>query len=569
LASDGQNTSLERSIMHRRVTLSLISLVLGAGLLAATATAGSAGSSASDTASGPAQKGGTFRVSLNTDIDYVDPALAYYTPSWSIEYATVALLMSYPDAPAPRGSRLQPEVAQGFPAVSKDGKSYTFTLKKTYRFSNGKPVTAANYAAAINRALNPKMSSPAQPFVQDVVGGKAVVDGKARRASGVQVLSPYKLRIRLTERAPDLLSRLAMPFFAPIPTNLPINSDGVGAPVVGSGPYYISRWEPKRAITLLPNRFYRGPRPHNVNRVEYDIGLPLTTIRLNIESNASDYPGDGLPPAAHAELGQRYGVRKASPGQYFVNPEANFRYLAMNHDRPLFGGAGLGNVGLKKAVNNAIDRVAMINQRGAYAGVINDQYMPPTMRGFKNAAIYPSRPNVTRARSLAQGNTRGGKGVLYCANAAPAPQTCQVVQSNLQQIGLDLELKLFPRAVQVAKGGVRGEPFDMTLEAWHMDYFDPYDFLFLVDGTTIRPANNVNFSYFNNPQYNRKIAAAGSLGGQARYRAFGDLDVDLARNAAPLASYITDNQRDLVSKSTGCYHYHPVYELDIAAICKK
>jgi oligopeptide transport system substrate-binding protein len=553
--------------MHRRLMLSIAMLVIGAGLLAATATAGPQGSSGASAASGPAQKGGTFRYSLDTDIDYVDPSLAYYSLSWQIEYATTALLMSYPDAPAPRGSRLVPEVAQGFPKISKDGKTYTFTLKKGFRFSNGAKVTAANYAAALNRNLNPKMASPAQPFIEDVLGASAVIDGKATKATGVKVLSPYQLQIRLTKRAPDLLSRLAMPFFAPIPANMPINADGVGAPILGTGPYYIAKWEPKRTITLLRNRFYTGPRPHNVNRVDYDIGLPLPTIRLNIESNATDF--GPVPPAAHAELGQKYGVRKSSPGQYFVNPSAAFRYLAMNHDRPLFGGSGLGNVGLKKAVNNAIDRIAMINQRGAYAGVINDQYMPPSMRGFKNAAIYPSRPNVARARSLAQGNLRGGKGVLYTCNTGPCIPTAEIVQNNLKSIGLDLEIKTFPRAVQFTKSGTRGEPFDMSLEGWHMDYFDPYDFIFLLDGSTIRPANNSNYSYFNNPQYNRKIAAAASLVGQARYRAFGNLDVDLAKNAAPLASYITDNQRYLVSKSTGCFFYQPVYELDIASICKK
>jgi ABC-type oligopeptide transport system substrate-binding subunit len=553
--------------MHRRLMLSIAMLVIGAGLLAATATAGPQGSSGASAASGPAQKGGTFRYSLDTDIDYVDPALAYYSLSWQIEYATTALLMSYPDAPAPRGSRLVPEVAQGFPKISKDGKTYTFTLKKGYRFSNGARVTAASYAAALNRNLNPKMASPAQPFIEDVLGASAVIDGKASKAIGVKVLSPYTLQIRLTKRAPDLLSRLAMPFFAPIPANLPINADGVGAPILGTGPYYIAKWEPKRTITLLRNRFYTGPRPHNVNRVDYDIGLPLPTIRLNIESNSTDF--GPVPPAAHAELGQKYGVRKSSPGQYFVNPSAAFRYLAMNHDRPLFGGSGVGNVGLKKAVNNAIDRIAMINQRGAYAGVINDQYMPPSMRGFKNAAIYPSRPNVSRARSLAQGNLRGGKGVLYTCNTGPCIPTAEIVQNNLKAIGLDMEIKTFPRAVQFTKSGTRGEPFDMSLEGWHMDYFDPYDFIFLLDGSTIRPANNSNYSYFNNPQYNRKIAAAASLVGQARYRAFGNLDVDLAKNAAPLASYITDNQRYLVSKSTGCFFYQPVYELDIASICKK
>jgi peptide/nickel transport system substrate-binding protein len=553
--------------MHRRLMLSIAMLVIGASLIAATATAGSSSSSGQQASSGPAQKGGTFRYSLDTDIDYVDTALSYYSISWQIMYGAHAMLMNYPDAPAPRGSRLVPEVSRGMPKISRDGKTYTFSLRNNYRFSNGKPVTAANYAAAINRDLNPKMASPAQPFIEDIVGAQAVIDGKATKASGVSTPSRYTLRIRLTKRAPDLLSRLAMPFFAPIPTNMPINPDGIGAPIVGSGPYYIAKWEPKRSITLLRNRFYKGPRPHNVNRIDFDVGLPLATIRLNIESNATDF--GPVPPAAHAELGQKYGVRKASPGQYFVNPSAAFRYVAMNHDRALFGGSGLGNVGLKKAVNNAIDRIAMINQRGAYAGVINDQYMPPTMRGFKNAALYPSRPNVARARSLAQGNLRGGKGIFYCANSGAAPPTCQIAQDNLKAIGLDTEIKLFPRAVQFTKTGTRGEPFDISLEGWHMDYFDPYDFIFLLDGSTIRPANNVNFSYFNSPAYNKKIAAASSLVGQARYRAFGNLDVDLAKNAAPLASYITDNTRILVSKSTGCFAYHPVYELDLPSICKK
>ena len=553
--------------MQRRLMLSIAMLVIGASLLTATATAGSSASSGPEASSGPAQRGGTFRYSLDTDIDYVDPSLAYYTISWQIEYAAHSMLLNYPDAPAPRGSRLTPEVSQGMPRISKDGKTYTFTLKNTYRFSNGQRVTAANYAAAINRNLNPRMASPAQPFIQDIVGAQAVIDGRGRTASGVKVLSPTRLQIKLTKRAPDLLSRLAMPFFAPIPTNMPINPDGVQAPIVGSGPYYIAKWEPKRSITLLRNKFYKGPRPHNVNRINFDIGLPLQTIRLNIESNSTDF--GPVPPAAHAELGQKYGVRKGSPGQYFVNPSAAFRYLALNHDRPLFGGSGLGNVGLKKAVNNAIDRIAMINQRGAYAGVINDQYMPPTMRGFQNAAIYPSRPNVSRARSLAQGNLRSGNAVFYTCNTGPCIPTAQVVQDNLKAIGLDTEIKPFPRAVQFTKSGTRGEPFDISLEGWHMDYFDPYDFMFLLDGTTIRAANNNNYSYFNNPQYNRKIAAAASMVGQARYRAFGQLDVDLAKNAAPLASYITDNTRHLVSRSTGCYFYQPVYELDIAAICKK
>jgi ABC-type oligopeptide transport system substrate-binding subunit len=553
--------------MPKRLSLSIVMLTIGAGLLVAAGYAGPATSRSPQASSGVERVGGTYRMSLTTDIDYVDPALAYYVPTWTIEYATCAMLLTYPDAPAPRGSTLVPEVAAGFPRISRDGKTYTFTLKRTYRLSNGQRITAANFAWAINRALQKPMASPAQPFIEDVVGAKEVIEGTSPRASGVKVLSPYKLQLRLSRRAPDLLARLSMPFFCAIPTNLPVNADGVQAPVVGSGPYFISEWTPKRQIVLERNRFYRGPRPHSVSRIVYDIGLPLETIRLNVESGRSDYAADGLPPAAHAELGNKYGTKKRSPGRYFVNPAPTFRYLAMNHDRPLFGGGALGNVRLKKAVNFAIDRGAMIRQRGAFAGIPTDQYLPKSMRGYREATIYPSRPNTSRALQLARGQTREGNGVFYCANRSPAPETCQIAQANLEQIGLKFDIKLFPRAVQFTKTGNKGEPFDLTLEGWHMDYFDPYDFIFLVDGTTIRPANNVNFSYFNSPRYNRKIAQASAMIGAERYRAFGSLDVDLARNAAPLAAYINDNDRHFVSAQTGCYIYHPVYTFDLPRIC--
>jgi len=552
--------------VHRRLTLSVVMLLVGAGLLAASATAGPSSSSGPQaSAAGKARVGGTLKHSLTVDIDYVDPALWYYVPSWTIAFSTSAMLMNYPHAPAPRGSRLTPDVAKGFPRISANGLVYTFQLKNTYRLSNGQRITARNFAAALNRDLNRRMNSPAQPFIEDIAGAPAVIAGRSQRASGIRVLGNYTLQLRMTKRSPDLLARLAMPFFAAIPTNMPINPEGISAPVHGGGPYYIKEWTKTRRVVLERNRFYRGPAPHNVNSIVIDIGLPLETIKLNIDRGATDF-GD-LPPAAHAELGRRYGVKKQSPGRYFANPSPTILYLAMNHDRRLFGGGGVGNLRLKKAVNFAIDRQAVLSQGGAYAGVTNDQYMPPTMRGFKNVAIYPRRPNLSQARSLASGQTRGGDGVFYCANRAPAPARCQVVQANLRNIGLNMDIKLFPRATQFELAGRKGEPFDMTLEGWHMDYFDPYDFIFLVDGTTIRPANNVNFSYFNSAAFNRKITRAKTLVGVERYRAFSNLDQDLVRNGSPLATYASPNDRHYVSARVGCYHYHPVFTWDYSALC--
>jgi oligopeptide transport system substrate-binding protein len=517
---------------------------------------------------GSGAQAATFRYSLDLDIDYVDPALAYYQPSWEILYATCSMLVSYPDAPAPRGSRLVPDGAAAMPTVSRDGKTYTFRIRRGLRFSTGERITAHNYVFALNRMMNRRMSSPGRELFRLIAGSRGVLDGNLDTVSGLRALGDYRLRIRVTKRAPDLLPRLAMPFACPLPLSTPLDPDGIRAPVAGSGPYYIARWEMRREVWLRRNRFYRRPRPHNVDDIVYDIGLPRATIRLRIDQGATDH--GPVPAAAHAELGAAHGVRRRSPGRYFVNPAPTIRYIAMNHDRALFGpkGSGLGNVRLKKAVNLAIDRTALLQQFGAYAGVFNDQYLPPTMPGFRNAALYPSRPAVEAGRRLAAGATRSGRGILYAYGCPRSPclELAQIVQQNLRAIGLELDIRGGFCRAWCPPPGLRGEPFDLALESWRADYFDPLDFLFLLDGRTIKPTENRNLAYFNSYRYSRRIAAAASLSGQARYRAFGALDVDLARNAAPLATYMTDNERRYFSARVRNFFEHPVYGMDLPAI---
>ena len=67
--------------------------------------------------------------------------------------------MRYPDKPPPAGVRLAPDLAEAEPVVSRDGKTYTFTIREDARFSDGKPVTARAFVHALERILNPAMES--------------------------------------------------------------------------------------------------------------------------------------------------------------------------------------------------------------------------------------------------------------------------------------------------------------------------------------------------------------------------------------------------------------------------
>ena len=300
-----------------------------------------------------------------------------------------------------------------------------------------------------------------------------------------------------------------MTFFSAINPQLAASLDpnGVDAPA-GCGPYYIAARTANKSITVKRNPYYKGPRPHNVNEIDYKIGNTLDVIQQNVESGTTDYAAQGLNPQSWAPLAAKYGVNKS---RVWIKPYLGVRYLAMNNDRPLIK----DNLPLRQAVNWAIDRRALINQGGFGSGDRSVQILPPGMNGYRPcktgpAPCYPinvTAATVKKAQALAKGHTGDGKAVLCTSNRGAAPLQAQIYQFNLKQIGLDVEVDQFARAVQIEKEGTQGAPFDFTTEGWVADYADPFDFInVLLSGDNIHASNNNNVAYFNDPKYNKAMA---------------------------------------------------------------
>ena len=542
--------------MNRKLWLSAVSIAV---VLLAVFAGGAAAKSGKGGKTGA--QGGTLNVDLPNDVDYTDPALDYLSTGWEIEYATCLKLMNYPDANGPKGSQLVPEAAAGFPKVTNSGKTYDFTVNAGFtKFSNGAPVTAANFKAAFDRDADPKMQSPAVPFFSDIVGSSK------SPVSGVKVKGSHII-FNLTHAAPDFLARMAMPFFCAVPTNLAHDPNGVLAPP-SAGPYYIASRVPNKSITIKKNPNYKGKRPHNVNAIVYNVGNSLAATYLRTQQGATDYAAGGIPPASYAEAAQKYGVNK---GQFWVKPQLGVQYLAMNHDRPLFKGAK--GTDLAKAINYAIDRKALLAQGGYLAGKRTDQILPPGIAGFRDANLYPLKgPDIATAKKwAAKAGLKSGTSVqLYTSNTGAAPLQAQVYQFNLAQIGLTVNTHLFARAVQIDKEGTRGEPFDLTTEGWIADYADPYDFInVLLDGANIHDSNNNNVAYFNNPKFNKAMTAASLMSGAKRYTTYGNLDVNMMLTNPPWAARSNFNDRILLSSKVGCFTYNAIYSVDLAAACLK
>jgi peptide/nickel transport system substrate-binding protein len=160
--------------------------------------------------------------------------------------------------------------------------------------------------------------------------------------------------------------------------------------------------------------------------------------------------------------------------------------------------------------------------------------------------------------------------LMLAGNRGASLTIPQIVKFNLAKIGITMETQHLSAGPLSATAGRRGEPFELYLGGWHADYPDPNNFVdVLLNGNNIREANNNNFAYFNVASINRRLEAASQLSGAARYGAYQKLDLDISKNHAPWASYSYANNRDFMSKRTGCYQYHPTYSMNLVTACIK
>ena len=534
--------------MRGAVSFGMLALGLALGVSAFAMPRASAGGDA-------VRKGGTFRISLALrNFDSVDPALAYFPPTWGLLEATCAKLVNYPDKDAPAGLRAVAEVAADTPTVSPDGRIYRFRIRPGFRFSDNTKLTARSFERAIERLADPAMRSPAAfeaDYVQDFVGADLVLAGKATKLSGVEARG-NKLVITLKRRVPDFLARLAMPFFCAVPPDLPADPEGARE-YASAGPYYVAKHLPGRRVTLRQNPHYRGKRPRRVNSFVVTFTSNGTEVIDRIEAGRADWGWISSPAwaARGDELMRKYGRSRLSRLQR--RPSSDLSFFILNTRRGIFRDAHL-----RRAVNFAVNRRRLVKLHGAGLASVTDQYIPPAMPGFRDVRLYQSTPRVARALKLARGRLGNGKVVLYTGTPELRFAEAQVVKSNLAQIGLQVEIRQF--ADLTKRILTPNEPYDMAWSGWTADYPDPYGILNILLGD--RP-------YFKSPTYTRRLQRASRLGGTKRYREYARLDAELADKVAPLLVYMTRNEPTLVSRNVDprCRVLRPA--LDLAAVCLK
>jgi peptide/nickel transport system substrate-binding protein len=436
----------------RRRSRGLVLLVGTLVCLGLLATACSADGPTEGTTSRKGVKGGTLRVLAVADADSLDPAAARSTLAWALMRLYARTLYSWDSAVV--GDAIAtpvPDLASGPPAISDDGLTYTIKLRRGVAWAQplAGEVRADDFIYAVERQIRGKRD-PLNPYAWMIKGTREYASGKARTISGLTAPNPLTVRITLTQPAPDFLSILSLPFFAPVPRVHAAKSsvgDGYSRRVVGSGPYTLKAYAAGKSIVLVRNANW-DPRTDPlrkawVDKVEVTIGNDQGQIQRAIEAHEADLAGDATPPPI-TEL-QRVATDPRLAGQFGVKPTGCIRYLSLQTD------AGpTADPRVRQAVNLAVNKETVQDALGGrFAGDLASTVLVPAVTGYVRFDQYPSvnaKGNIDRARQLLrEAGYPNGVTLNYVGGAdGQEPALNDAIEKALARAGIKLNVKAYP-----------------------------------------------------------------------------------------------------------------------------
>jgi peptide/nickel transport system substrate-binding protein len=477
--------------------LAALTLALVAAL--ALSACGSSGSSSSGS------EGGTLKATFGSFPDSLDPGLAYTGEGSTAVYDVYVPLLTYAHASGNAGSKVIPGLAEAMPKIGDDGRTYTLTLRKGLRYSDGKPVEASDFVAAIERLF--KLNSPGSPFYTDIVGAEAFAKTKQGGIPGIETDDKSgRIVIHLVKPRGTFSNELALPFAAPVPAGTPAE-DLTAHPPPATGPYVISSAQPGRGWDYQRNPQWKAhnakllpqiPGGH-VDRIEVEVLRNPATQVNDVESGKSDWMGNPPPADRYAAVKSTY-----EGSQFKVEPTISTYFFWMNTTQAPFD-----DVEVRQAVNYAIDSRAL---ERIYAGQLSgtQQILPPGMPGYKRLDLYPH--SLEKAKELVAAAKPSDREItVWTDNESPNDEAGEYLEGVLKQLGFQTTLKIVNADNYFGVIGNESTPnLDIGFANWFEDYPHPNDFFQpLLSGESIVPSGATNLARIDDPQLNAKITSLG------------------------------------------------------------
>jgi oligopeptide transport system substrate-binding protein len=440
-----------------------------------------------------AQFGGMYRRELSDHPATLDPALV-------TDIYGRAVVSQLFDGLVQIDAHLKPLPALAqFWEASRDGRTWTFTVRRGVTFHHGREVTAHDVVYSLTRLLNPEKPLPITELFRYIQGAKEYMQGQTPQVRGLKAVDRYTVQLVLEEPLAPALALLTLAHAAVVPREeVEKPGDHFGHAPVGTGPFKFVRWEPNQEIVLAAhNQYYEG-RPF-LDSIVFKIVVGSKLEERFATFLQGDLEESIIPSGMLDEVRRDPKYRQY---QRVRIPTRNLLYLGFNTQRSPFDDRRV-----RQAFNYAVNTEAIVREitkRGKTAGDI----LPPGTPGHDpDLQGYPYQPAQAK-RLLAEAGYPDGTGFpvvqLWSVHQATSTKAeLAAYQRYLADLGVKVEIHFAPDWPTYKAMLERGE-LPMFRLVRYADIPDPDNFLFpMLHSTSL-----TNYTFYRNPRVDERLEQA-------------------------------------------------------------
>jgi peptide/nickel transport system substrate-binding protein len=379
-------------------------------------------------------------------------------------------------------TNVRPALAESW-TTSADGKTWTFTLRKNVKFSDGTPFNADAALWNFQRQWDPAHPYHTDAYAtlkweywNDVIGWGFKGD-KAALMQDISKVDDYTIKFVLSDASGPFLINLAL-FSNGIasPASFDKNKADAFKNPVGTGPFKMTEWIKDDRITMVKNPDYWDKTKPSIDKLVFRVIKDNSARYLAVKAGDCNGMGEGANP-------DDAKAAAADPNlQVLARPAFNVGYLNMNQKNQY-----LKILKVRQAIAWAINKKAIVDALYAGNGQVATQFLPPSLWGY-NPDIKQTCCDTAKAKSLlAEAGFANGFTVDFWYMPVsrpyyPTPKPiAEAIAADLAKVGITTNLKTEDWG-QYKTDEQSGKFDGIWLMGWTGDNGDPDNFLFTFFG---------------------------------------------------------------------------------------
>ncbi|MCH4123685.1 MAG: peptide ABC transporter substrate-binding protein [Levilactobacillus sp.] len=453
-----------------------------------------------------------------------------------------------------KNSSTHPGVAKSY-TKSKDGKTYTFNLRKS-NWSNGDKVTAKDFVYGWQRTVNPKTGSQYAYLYADVKNANAIMAGKkAVSTLGIKALGNYKVQVSLVHPVSYFPTLVAQTAFFPqnqrvvekygkkYATNAQNN--------VYNGAFKLTYWTgTSDNWTLTKNTKYWNAKSVKLKHIKFSAVKDPQTALSQYQSGKLD---------AIYLSGQQPKNYKNSK-EYHARNSSRVAYLELNEKKDSM----MRNVKARQALSLVLNRKQFVNQvldNGSKVanGIVTAGLAVRDGKDFASEASIPAATehNVAKAKklwkqALKETGRKSYSLTLMADDTAEGKSTTEYVQSQWSKLpNFKVTNSNLPYKTRLARSAA-GQ-FDAVVTLWGADFPDP-----ITDLSLFTSGNSYNDGKWSNKTYDKLVKEATTTNANkpaARWQNLVDAQKVLLKDQGIIPIYQSGKPQLMKSKVKGIVYF--------------